>query len=167
MRPPAGEDFYDVIDGRYQRASTILTSNRAFNEWLELFDQPVLASAGIDRMAHGVTQITITGELVPNEKSEALEAAAGGREGLEARRRTGRGVIPPMRLERSRTQVQARKAGAESPESESPKGARRAISHGRARPPWGPPLWAFGPLGRKENGLQGLRPRHVREAPPL
>jgi DNA replication protein DnaC len=62
MRPPAGEDLYEVIDGRYQRASTILTTNRAFSEWPELFDQPILASAAIDRLAHGVTQVTITGD---------------------------------------------------------------------------------------------------------
>jgi DNA replication protein DnaC len=62
MRPPAAEDLYEVIDGRYQRTSTILTTNRAFSEWLELFDQPVLGSAAIDRLAHGTTQITITGD---------------------------------------------------------------------------------------------------------
>ena len=62
MRPPAAEDLYDVIDGRYQRAPTILTSNRAFAEWMELFDQPVLGSAAIDRLAHGATQIVITGD---------------------------------------------------------------------------------------------------------
>ena len=62
MRPPATEDIYDVIDGRYQRAPTVLTTNRDFSEWPELFDQPVLASAAIDRMAHGATQITITGD---------------------------------------------------------------------------------------------------------
>jgi len=61
MRPPAGEDLYEVIDGRYQRASTILTTNRAYDEWPELFDQPILASAAIDRLAHGVTKVTITG----------------------------------------------------------------------------------------------------------
>ncbi|MGH7725311.1 MAG: IS21-like element helper ATPase IstB [Candidatus Eiseniibacteriota bacterium] len=62
MRPPATEDIYDVIDGRYQRAPTLLTTNRDFTEWPELFDQPVLASAALDRMAHGATQITITGD---------------------------------------------------------------------------------------------------------
>jgi DNA replication protein DnaC len=62
MRPPAGEDLYEIIDGRYQRASTVLTTNRAFSEWLELFDQPILGSAAIDRLAHGATQITITGD---------------------------------------------------------------------------------------------------------
>lgn len=62
MRPPAGEDLYEVIDGRYQRASIILTTNRDYSEWPELFDQPVLASAAIDRLAHGATQIVITGD---------------------------------------------------------------------------------------------------------
>ena len=62
MRPPAAEDLYEVIESRYQRSSTVLTTNRAFSEWLELFDQPVLGSAAIDRLAHGATQVTITGE---------------------------------------------------------------------------------------------------------
>lgn len=62
MRPPSGEDLYEVIDGRYQRSATILTTNRAFSEWMELFDQPVLGSAALDRLAHGATQITITGD---------------------------------------------------------------------------------------------------------
>jgi DNA replication protein DnaC len=62
MRPPASEDLYEVIDGRYQKSATVLTTNRAVNEWPELFDQPILASAAIDRLAHGATQVTITGE---------------------------------------------------------------------------------------------------------
>ncbi len=62
MRPPSSEDLYEVIDGRYQRGATILTTNRAFSEWPELFDQPVLASAAIDRLAHGAHQVTITGD---------------------------------------------------------------------------------------------------------
>lgn len=62
MRPPGGEDLYEVIDGRYQRGAIIMTTNRAFNEWPELFDQPVLASAAIDRLAHGATQLVITGD---------------------------------------------------------------------------------------------------------
>lgn len=62
MRPPGSEDLYEIIDGRYQRGATILTTNRAFDEWSELFDQPVLASAAIDRLAHGAVQLTITGD---------------------------------------------------------------------------------------------------------
>ena len=62
MRPPAMEDFYEVIEGRYGRGSILLTTNRAFSEWGELFDNPVLASAALDRLAHGATQIVITGD---------------------------------------------------------------------------------------------------------
>ena len=62
MRPPAAEDFYEVIEGRYGRGAIILTTNRAFTEWPELFDNPVLASAALDRLAHGATQIVITGD---------------------------------------------------------------------------------------------------------
>lgn len=62
MRPPAPEDLYEVIDGRYGRKPIIVTTNRAFDEWPELFDNSVLASAALDRLAHGATQIVITGD---------------------------------------------------------------------------------------------------------
>jgi DNA replication protein DnaC len=62
MRSPASDDLYEVIDGRYQKGSTIVTTNRAFSEWPELFDNAVLASAAIDRLAHGATHIVIKGD---------------------------------------------------------------------------------------------------------
>lgn len=62
MRPPSAEDLYEVIEGRYGRGAIILTTNRAFNEWPELFDNAVLASAALDRLAHGATQIVVTGD---------------------------------------------------------------------------------------------------------
>lgn len=62
MRPPAAEDLYEVIEGRYGRGAILITTNRAFNEWPELFDNPMLASAALDRLAHGATQIVMTGD---------------------------------------------------------------------------------------------------------
>ena len=41
-----------TINERYERGSIILTSNRAPAEWPELFGNPLLASAGLDRLAH-------------------------------------------------------------------------------------------------------------------
>ena len=36
--PPSGPaDLYDIINGRYERGSSILTSNRAVDEWPELW----------------------------------------------------------------------------------------------------------------------------------
>ena len=40
----------------------IITSNRAFPEWPEVFGEPLLASAALDRLAHDAHQIAITGE---------------------------------------------------------------------------------------------------------
>jgi DNA replication protein DnaC len=60
--PPSGPaDLYDVINARYERASIILTSNRAPAEWPELFGDPLLASAGLDRLADRAIVLTITG----------------------------------------------------------------------------------------------------------
>jgi len=62
LRPPAPEDFYDLISERYERGATIVTSNRALNEWPQLFGDPLLASAGLDRLFHNAHALVITGE---------------------------------------------------------------------------------------------------------
>jgi DNA replication protein DnaC len=61
LRPPAPEDLYDVINGRYEVGSILLTSNRALEEWPALFADPLLASAGLDRLTHRADVILITG----------------------------------------------------------------------------------------------------------
>ena len=57
----APADLYDVINERYEVGSILVTSNRAPSEWPELFGNPLLASAGIDRLAHHAELIIITG----------------------------------------------------------------------------------------------------------
>ncbi len=60
--PPSGSpDLYDVIDQRYESGSIILTSNRAPGEWPEVFNDPLLASAGLDRLGDRAYLLTITG----------------------------------------------------------------------------------------------------------
>jgi DNA replication protein DnaC len=60
--PPAPEDLYEIINERYERGSLIITSNRAFAEWPDLFQSPLLASAALDRLAHNAHQLVITGD---------------------------------------------------------------------------------------------------------
>lgn len=55
-------DLYEVILERHKRASTILTSNRTVDEWIALFDDPILAQSAIDRLAHNAHQVIIEGE---------------------------------------------------------------------------------------------------------
>lgn len=64
LKPLVGagpEDLYDVIAERYERGSILLTSNRAPSEWPELFSNPLLASAGLDRLAHHAETVVIRG----------------------------------------------------------------------------------------------------------
>jgi len=75
--PPSGpSDMYDVINERYERASIILTSNRAPDEWPELFGDPLLASAGLDRLADRAIVLLITG------RSYRLTRRSTGKEGI-------------------------------------------------------------------------------------
>lgn len=59
--PPGPEDLYDIINERYERGSILLTSNRAPEEWPDLFGEPLLAAAGLDRLTHQAQAVVITG----------------------------------------------------------------------------------------------------------
>jgi len=62
MSAVAAEYFYTLVDYRYQQKSTLLTSNRPMNDWMNIFPDPVMANAVLDRLAHNAHQIIITGE---------------------------------------------------------------------------------------------------------
>jgi DNA replication protein DnaC len=59
--PPGPADLYDIINDRYERGSILLTSNRAPEEWPDLFGEPLLAAAGLDRLTHQAQVVVITG----------------------------------------------------------------------------------------------------------
>ncbi|MBK8795549.1 MAG: Flp pilus assembly complex ATPase component TadA [Anaerolineales bacterium] len=61
LQPPVPGDLYDVIDGRYEQGSIILTSNRAPTEWPDVFLDPLLASAGLDRLGDRAEVVVMTG----------------------------------------------------------------------------------------------------------
>jgi DNA replication protein DnaC len=61
LTPPSPEDLYEIIAERYEKGSIVLTSNRAPSEWPDLFGNPLLASAGLDRLAHHAESVVITG----------------------------------------------------------------------------------------------------------
>jgi DNA replication protein DnaC len=58
---PGPSDLYDVIDGRYEKGSIVLTSNRAPAEWPDVFVDPLLASASLDRLGDHAEVLIITG----------------------------------------------------------------------------------------------------------
>jgi DNA replication protein DnaC len=61
LSEPMQADLFEIIKGRYGVASTIITSNRDFNEWPEVFSNPLIASAAMDRLVHRAVKIVIEG----------------------------------------------------------------------------------------------------------
>ena len=59
LTPQSAQDLYEIIAERYERASIIITSNRAFEEWAEVFGNDLLASAALDRLTHHTHTLTI------------------------------------------------------------------------------------------------------------
>jgi DNA replication protein DnaC len=68
-------DLYEVIRRRYERAATILTSNRAIEEWAPLFKDELLASAAMDRLLHHAHVIEIAGHSFRNPPPSAAKKA--------------------------------------------------------------------------------------------
>jgi len=54
--------FFRLIVRRYERASLIVTSNKSFIDWGEVFNDHVLATAVLDRLLHHATTLNIKGE---------------------------------------------------------------------------------------------------------
>jgi DNA replication protein DnaC len=53
--------FFQLMTRRYEQASTVLTSNKGFEEWGEVFGDDVMAAALIDRLVHHCHIVTIRG----------------------------------------------------------------------------------------------------------
>lgn len=56
------EDFFEIVTGRYEKGSIIITSNRPVDEWDKVFMDKTLTTAIIDRLIHHCSVITIKGE---------------------------------------------------------------------------------------------------------
>lgn len=54
--------FFQLIDMRYEKKSTILTTNINFSSWDDIFYDPVIANAILDRILHHAHVVNITGK---------------------------------------------------------------------------------------------------------
>lgn len=80
--------FFQFISYRYERNSTIITSNKSFGDWQELFGDPVIATAILDRLLHHCKVVNIKGHSyrlkgrdfskkgISANQADQLEAAA-------------------------------------------------------------------------------------------
>jgi DNA replication protein DnaC len=52
LGPPAGEELLEIVMRRYERASTLLTSNRPVEDWGKLLGDSAAVTAMLDRLLH-------------------------------------------------------------------------------------------------------------------
>jgi DNA replication protein DnaC len=58
----AASALFNVITSRYQKASTILTTNLGVSSWGKIFQDPMVAAAMLDRLLHKSVVFNINGE---------------------------------------------------------------------------------------------------------
>lgn len=61
VTPGGGNLFFQLINARYEKSAMIITSNRGFAEWGEIFGDPVVATALLDRLLHHAIVVQIEG----------------------------------------------------------------------------------------------------------
>lgn len=99
--------FFQLINGRYEKGSIILTSNRGFKEWGEIFGDNVIAAALLDRLLHRATVLEIASnsyrlrehaDLIPDSLKRGGE-----NEPEPAKRKPGRPRKNPIMAEKLAT----------------------------------------------------------------
>ncbi len=79
--------FFRLVVRRYERASLIVTSNKSFVDWGEVFNDHVLATAILDRLLHHATTLNVKGEsyrLKEKRRAGVLGPARAGGEASKA-----------------------------------------------------------------------------------
>jgi DNA replication protein DnaC len=72
----SADDFFEIISKRYEKGSVIITTNKAFEQWTDIFADNILASAIIDRIAHYSSVIKINGQ---SYRAKNLKKEGGGK----------------------------------------------------------------------------------------
>lgn len=74
--------FFNLISKRYEKSSTIITTNSPFSKWADIFQEPVLTNALLDRLLHHCSVININGpsyRLKDQLQNMNEESVAGGK----------------------------------------------------------------------------------------
>lgn len=66
------DDLYEVVSRRYEASSTVITSNKQFDEWGNILFDPVLATAILDRFVHHCSFILIEGDSYRMKERERI-----------------------------------------------------------------------------------------------
>ncbi len=68
---PARQDFLEIVEERYGRRSTIITSQPPVEAWHQLIGEPTYADAILDRIVHNAHRIELDGETIRKTRARA------------------------------------------------------------------------------------------------
>lgn len=92
VTPGGANLFFQLVNARYERGAMILTSNRGFGEWGDIFGDQVVAAALLDRLLHHAQVVQIEGSSYRLRQHAALVP-----ENLKAKYPGSAPVDPPRR----------------------------------------------------------------------
>lgn len=101
LNPGGANLFFQLVNARYERGAMILTSNRGFGDWGEIFGDAVVATALLDRLLHHAVVVQIEGSSYRLREHAALVS-----ENLRSRPIL-HDTEPPRRRGRQRKEVPA------------------------------------------------------------
>ena len=75
LGPEQRHDMLEIVEDRYGRGSTLITSQIPVDRWHDLIGEPTLADAILDRIVHNAHRLQLKGDSL--RKQKALKIAAG------------------------------------------------------------------------------------------
>lgn len=68
LAPLIVQDFYDILEERYNKKGTVITSQLPLSNWKEIIEDPLILEAIIDRILHPSILLEITGDSIRKQK---------------------------------------------------------------------------------------------------
>jgi DNA replication protein DnaC len=96
VKPEQANAFFRLIDQRYNRVSTIITTSLELDDWYELFEKKHLVDALLDRLRHRCISISIDGPSLRNPEKKA--SASQKRPARAVRQQSRRGAAEEKRM---------------------------------------------------------------------
>ena len=73
MTTPQRRDLLEILEDRYGRASTLVTSQIPIERWYDIIAEPTMADAILDRLVHNAHKITLKGDSMRKRDAERLD----------------------------------------------------------------------------------------------